>query len=96
MVRDFDNHFREYLDNLKEEALKELRSDNYAFLELEAHQNRLYEKVNHVIETLPTDNQKLVNEFIDAFGVVAGQEADYMYYQGLKDSIRFLKFLQVI
>ncbi len=96
MVRDFDNSLREHFGNLMNEALQELRFNNCAFAELEECNARLYRKVEKIMEGLPDEGKKTMKEFIDTSGMVAEQEADYMYYQGMKHCIRFLKFLQVI
>lgn len=96
MVRDFESNFKEYLSHLMDEAHKALRYDNYAFMQLEECEKKLYEKAENIIKSLPNEKQEVLKSFIGTFGMVAGHEAEHMYYQGIKDSVRFLKFLQVI
>ncbi len=70
MVRDFNNNFKEYLGSLMNEAMNELRSDNYSFMELEEHERKLYEATEKMIKQLPETDRNVIEDFLETSGQV--------------------------
>lgn len=94
MVRDFDNYFKEFLDNLMSDEL--LRSDNYAYLELEEGEKECYDAAEEVLNSLSAEKKATLEAFLEASIKVHGQRAEFLYQQGMKDVVRFLKFFEVL
>lgn len=96
MVRDFNNNLKEFLDNLMSDELELLRSENYSFLELEESEKECYDAAEEILGAMPAEKKATMEAFLEASIKVHGQKAEFLYQQGMKDAVRFLKFFEVL
>lgn len=96
MIRDFNENFREFLDSLMSNNLEALRSDNYSFYELEQYEKQCYDAAEQVLNGLPAEKKAAIEAFLEASGKIHGQKSEFLYHQGIKDTVSFLKFFKVL
>lgn len=96
MVRDFNDNLREFLDSLMSDNLEILRSDNYSFAEMEDYEKEAYDAAEEILNDMPAEKKATMEAYLEASIKVQGQKAMFLYYQGIKDAVRFLKFFEVL
>lgn len=96
MVRDFNDNLKEFLDSLMSDNLEILRSDNYSFVEMEDYEKEAYDAAEEILNAMPAEKKTIMEAFLEASIKVQGQKAEFLYQQGMKDAVRFLKFFEVL
>ena len=58
--------------------------------------NELSEKARHVLEGLPAEERREVDDYVTTTNLIAQQECEYLYVQGATDCVEMLKKLGVL
>lgn len=56
----------------------------------------LSEKAGRVLEGLPAEERRVVDDYVATTNLIAQQECEYLYVQGAKDCVEMLKKLGVL
>jgi mRNA-degrading endonuclease YafQ of YafQ-DinJ toxin-antitoxin module len=81
---------------LQQESLRTLRKENDYYNDLRAAHAEASNEIEGIINTLPHKDMKLAEKFRDYALQLDGIEQDYLYLQGYRDCVKFLKLIQAI
>ena len=82
------------IDEITESALAKYRKENVEINELLEEQQEILEELDEAF--CCSENSNLIERYIAQIHQVAFKERNYLYVQGMKDSISLLKELKII
>ena len=88
--------FREYLDDVRQNALYALSDNSSAYKELKGKQKNLEEIIMKTLDGLNDSDRKTAYSYIETESLIAKQEKEHLYLAGYEDCVALLKYLRVL
>ncbi|WP_432663393.1 hypothetical protein R9X47_22780 [Wukongibacter baidiensis] len=96
MSTEYINHVKQLFSDIHEETMKSLRINDKEYSELLRCSVEESRKVEKIINCLDDEDRELVLRHKERHGRMEWIEREMLYFQGLKDCVKLLSFLEVI
>jgi hypothetical protein len=91
-----DFNIIDFIEAMREKALRDLHHNNYAYLSLKEEENNLYELTEEILDGIEKDDREIMLRYLSIHDTIQGQESEHLYHAGYDDCISLLKNLGVL
>ncbi len=85
-----------FVGEMRENALRRLHSNNYAYMALHEEMENLYELAEEILDGIEHDDREIMLRYLALRETAQRQESEYLYHAGYDDCISILKNLGVL
>ncbi len=86
----------DFFMELQEESLQQLRQVDMEYNDWRTAHIEASQEYEAVLKNLPQKDMKIVEEFTSDMFRIIGREQDWIYLQGYKDCVKFLRMIELI
>ena len=92
----YDEQLDAFLAELKEESIKALKKENITYSELCTAHSNIQRNIEEALENSSNEILDFVESMKENMNEMGAIETDWIYLQGYKDCIRFLKVIKAL
>ena len=96
MKDSFMEHIGTFFEAIQLESYRALKERTAPYNDLSTAHARLSGEVEDMLSDLPPEDKEFAGRLSDKMAELAGIEQDYMYLQGYRDCVRFLKLIDAL
>ncbi|WP_432408166.1 hypothetical protein [Wukongibacter sp. M2B1] len=96
MSREYIDHLKQLFTEVHENTMKDLRSTDKEYSEILRSIIEESKNVEGIIDCLDDEDKEFFLRYKERRGRIEWIEREMLYFQGLKDCVKLLRFLEII